>query len=69
MKKSLEDLALFGGTLAFSGTLHVGSPNVGNCENLLMRINDILDRRWLTNSGMYVRKFEQRMTELLGIKH
>lgn len=69
MKKSLEDLALFGGTPAFSETIHVGRPNVGSCENLLMRINDILDRRWLTNSGVYVREFEQRVTELLGVKH
>lgn len=69
MKKSLEDLALFGGTPAFSETIHVGRPNVGNCESLLMRINDILERRWLTNSGVYVREFEQRVTELLGIKH
>ncbi len=69
MKKSLEDLALFGGTPAFSETIHVGRPNVGSSKNLLMRINDILDRRWLTNSGVYVREFEQRVTELLGVKH
>jgi len=69
MKKSLEDLALFGGTPAFSETIHVGRPNVGNCKNLLRRINDILERRWLTNSGVYVREFEQRVAELLGVKH
>jgi len=69
MKKSLEDLALFGGTPAFSETIHVGRPNVGSSENLLMRINDIIDRRWLTNSGVYVREFEQRVAELLGVKH
>jgi len=52
MKQSLEDLALFGGIPAFSETIHVGRPNVGSCENLPMRINDILERRWLTNSGV-----------------
>jgi dTDP-4-amino-4,6-dideoxygalactose transaminase len=69
MKKSLEDLALFGGTPAFSETLHIGRPNVGSYGNLRMRINDILDRRWLTNSGVYVRKFEQQVAELLGVRH
>jgi len=44
MKKSLEDLALFGGAPAFSETIHVGRPNFGSCQNLLKRINDILDR-------------------------
>jgi dTDP-4-amino-4,6-dideoxygalactose transaminase len=49
--------------------LHVGRPNIGNREKLLTRINDILDRRWLTNNGVYVREFEQRIAELVGVKH
>ena len=65
----MEDLAFFGGMPTFSETLHIGRPNIGNSENLLTRINDILDRRWLTNSGVYVRDFEQQVAELLGVKH
>ena len=49
--------------------LHVGRPNVGNRERLMERINNILDRRWLTNNGPYVQEFEQRVAELLGVKH
>jgi dTDP-4-amino-4,6-dideoxygalactose transaminase len=69
MKQSIEELALFGGSPTFSETLHIGRPNIGSHEKLLKRINDILDRRWLTNSGVYVREFEQRVAELLGVKH
>jgi hypothetical protein len=38
--------------------LHVGRPNIGNRESLLARVNDILDHRWLTNRGIYVREFD-----------
>lgn len=68
-KVALQDLALFGGEPAFPQPLHVGRPNLGDREALLQRINDILDRRWLTNNGTYVRDFERRVCELVGTKH
>jgi dTDP-4-amino-4,6-dideoxygalactose transaminase len=68
-KQRISDLAIFGGKPAFNETLHVGRPNVGNREELLERINDILDRRWLTNRGIYVREFEQRIADFLGVKN
>jgi dTDP-4-amino-4,6-dideoxygalactose transaminase len=68
-KQRISDLAIFGGKPAFNDTLHVGRPNIGNREGLLERINDILDRRWLTNRGLYVREFEQRIADFLGVKH
>jgi dTDP-4-amino-4,6-dideoxygalactose transaminase len=49
--------------------LHVGRPNIGNRDALLARINDMLDRRWLSNDGPLVQEFERRMCELLGVKH
>ena len=49
--------------------LHVGRPNIGNRENLLRRINDLLDRKWLTNSGRYVEEFERRIADVVGAKH
>ena len=65
----VRDLALFGGKAAFSRMLHVGRPNIGNRQRLLDRINDMLDRRWLTNHGPYVEELEQRLSDLLGVKH
>lgn len=68
-KQKINDLAIFGGKPAFNDTLHVGRPNIGNREGLLERMNDILDRRWLTNRGPYVREFEQRIADFLGVQH
>ncbi|WP_233220988.1 aminotransferase class I/II-fold pyridoxal phosphate-dependent enzyme [Chlorogloea sp. CCALA 695] len=69
MKKSCDELALFGGTPTFSEKLHVGRPNIGDRDRLMQRINDLLDRRWLTNNGPYVQEFEQRITDIVGVKH
>lgn len=68
-KKSLEDLAVFGGLPAFTEKLYVGRPNIGDRARLLERINDILDRRWFTNHGPYEQEFEQRIAEKVGVKY
>jgi dTDP-4-amino-4,6-dideoxygalactose transaminase len=68
-KKTIDDLALFGGQYAFEQPLHVGRPNIGDRQKFLDRVNDTLDRRWLTNDGPYVIEFEQRIVELTGVKH
>lgn len=69
MKSSVDQLAVFGGSPTFEEKLHVGRPNIGNRERLLERINDILDRRWLTNNSPYVQEFEQKIADLVGVKH
>lgn len=69
IKQELSDLAIFGGRPVFDQVLHVGRPNIGDRQRLLERINDLLDRRWLTNHGPYVAEFEQRLTDMLGVKH
>ncbi len=61
--KTLDELAIFGGEPAFAEKLHVGRPNIGNRDRLLERINDILDRRWLTNAGVYVQELERRIAD------
>lgn len=68
-KTRIDDLATFEGTSIFSETLHVGRPNIGNRERFLTRINDMLDRRWLTNNGPFVLELEERIAEFLGVKH
>lgn len=67
--KTFDNLALWGGTPTFPEQLYVGRPNIGDRERLLERINDMLDRRWLTNRGPYVQELEQRIAEFLGVKH
>lgn len=68
-KATIEDLALFGGSPAFSEPLHVGRPNLGDRQALLERIGDVLDRRWFTNDGPLVREFERRVCDRLGAAH
>ncbi len=66
---SIDELALFGGTPAFTEVLHVGRPNIGDRDRLMQRFNQMLDTRWLSNGGPFVREFEQRICDLVGVKH
>jgi dTDP-4-amino-4,6-dideoxygalactose transaminase len=68
-KIRMPDLAIFGKAPAFAEKVHVGRPNIGNRERLLARINDMLDRNWLTNDGPYVQEFEKRIAEFVGVRH
>ena len=45
--------------------LYVGRPNIGNRERFLQRVNEILDRRWLSNNGPVVQEFEKRVADFL----
>src|SRR5713226_2249410 len=68
-KLHTRDLAIFGKPPAFAEKVHVGRPNIGNRERLLGRINDMLDRNWLTNDGPYVQQFEKQIAEFVGVRH
>ncbi len=35
----------------------------------MQRMNDILDRQWVTNDGPCVKEFERRIADTLGVKH
>ncbi|MBV9268734.1 MAG: aminotransferase class I/II-fold pyridoxal phosphate-dependent enzyme, partial [Acidobacteriaceae bacterium] len=69
MKTRLSELAILGGKPAFDAPLHVGRPNIGDRERLLARINDMLDRRWLSNNGPFVNEFEEKLKSYLGVRH
>ncbi len=62
-------LAIFGGPPAFKDALHVGRPNVGNRQRFHEMLNDMFDRRWLSNNGPYVQAFERKIQEYLNVKH
>ena len=64
----VHDLAILGGSAAFSAPLHVGRPNIGNRDRLFERLTEILDRGMLTNNGPCVRQFEERIAEMLGVR-
>ena len=68
-KKTIDDLAIFGGKSLFNHEIHIGRPNTGRREILLKRINHLLDRRWLTNNGPFVQAFERKIEACTGVKH
>jgi dTDP-4-amino-4,6-dideoxygalactose transaminase len=69
IKKSIDDFAIFGGQPSFKEVLHVGRPNIGDKERLLQRIGEVVDRRWLTNSGPCVEELEKGLRQLLAVSH
>lgn len=66
---NLDDLSIFSGIPAYPNHLYVGRPNIGDRQRLVERLNDMLDRRWLTNRGPYVKEFEARLAEIVGVRH
>src|SRR5580704_10099419 len=68
-KHLVENLAIFGKPPAFASKLHVGRPNIGDRGRLLERINEMLDRNWLTNDGPFVQQFEGKIAEFVGVRH
>lgn len=68
-KQIPSDLAFFGSQPLFEKPVHVGRPNVGNRDRFLAYANEILDSRWLTNNGHYVRELEERLAALLGVPY
>jgi dTDP-4-amino-4,6-dideoxygalactose transaminase len=62
-------ISLFGAVPKFTTAFHVGRPNLGERSRLMSRLNDILDRRWLSNFGHYVQEFEKKIAQVAGTKH
>ena len=69
LKETISELAIFGGKQMSPTPFHVGRPNIGSKANFLKRVEDMLDRRYLTNNGPFVQEFEKKISELLGVKH
>lgn len=64
-----SQLAILGGQPCFEEPLHVGRPNLGDRDQFLQRVDEMLDRRWFTNDGPLVREFEERIKDHLGVQH
>jgi len=63
------DLAINGAAPAFDEMLHVGRPNMGDRDAFMRHVEDIFERRWLSNDGPLVQEFEQRVAAHLDVKH
>jgi dTDP-4-amino-4,6-dideoxyglucose len=69
MKRTVDDLAAFGGTPLFDRLLHVGRPSDVDRRVLAARIDGAMERHWLTNDGPLVRTLEATLSEFLGVRH
>lgn len=49
--------------------LYTGYPNIGDTKEFYSYIEDIFNRRWLTNNGKYVKQLEKDLCDYLGVKH
>jgi dTDP-4-amino-4,6-dideoxygalactose transaminase len=68
-KRQISDLAMFGGSPLFSEKLYVGRPNLCSRAKLHDALDRIFDNRWLTNDGPFLRQFEERLQDYLGVRH
>jgi dTDP-4-amino-4,6-dideoxygalactose transaminase len=69
VKTDITQLAVMGGPPLFDAPVYVGRPNIGARDRFLARINEMLDRRWLSNNGPFVQEFETKLAALLGVRH
>lgn len=65
----MKHLAILGGKPAFETPLHVGCPNIGDRKRFMEYVNRIFDNRWLTNHGPFVKQFEEKLSNLFGVKN
>lgn len=66
---SPRDLAINGASPAFAEALHVGRPNIGDKQQFLARVSDMIDSGWLTNNGPLVQELEVRIAKYLCVRH
>jgi dTDP-4-amino-4,6-dideoxygalactose transaminase len=65
----MNGIALLGGDKAFAEPLHVGRPNLGDTKRFLARVEESLNRRWLSNDGPLLHEFEEKIKAMLGVEH
>src|SRR5690242_13295610 len=67
--RTANDLAINGAPPMFDKPLHVGRPNIGDRAKFAQRVDDLLDRGWLSNDGPMVRELERILADYLNCKH
>lgn len=68
-RRSLADLAVCGGKPSYEKPIMVGVPSILDVEHFHEIIDDIFERKWLTNNGFYVRELERRLQEFMDVKN
>lgn len=53
----------------FKEPMVVGRPNIGNMDLFHQLVEQILEKRWLTNYGDVVKELERQLEKYLGVRH
>lgn len=62
-------LAKFTGIPCFNEKIYVGRPFIPDKNIILHRIENVIDSKWLTNDGPFVKQFEKKVSEKTGAKN
>lgn len=54
---------------SFARPLHVGQPNIGDRSVFDGLVDQLFERRWLSNDGPLVQQFEEQIAQFVGVKH
>lgn len=68
-RRARTTLAIDGGKPAFAEKRFVGRPNIPNTARLMRRIEEAIERRWLTNDGPLVQEFEAELSRRMDGAH
>jgi len=69
MKQQLNDLAFWGGPKLLAAVLPVGQINIPEWERFETLANGIFDRRYYSNHGVLAQDFEEKLCQLLQVRH
>ncbi|MBL27872.1 MAG: dTDP-4-dehydro-6-deoxyglucose aminotransferase [Rhodospirillaceae bacterium] len=68
-KKSILDLAIFGGSPLFLSPVHANRPNVGDVDHFFTSATSIFKNRILTNNGPLARELEEKLCRYLRVRN
>ncbi|MFF1635245.1 DegT/DnrJ/EryC1/StrS family aminotransferase [Leifsonia sp. NPDC058248] len=69
LSRTAVDSAEWQAIPVFERPLHVGQPNIGDRAMFDGLVDQMFERRWLSNDGPLVQDFEQRIADFAGVKH
>jgi dTDP-4-amino-4,6-dideoxygalactose transaminase len=69
LKKTIAELAYFGGPASFERPLHVAHASVSQKKRFFELLEEVFSTGRFTNDGPMVRELERRIAELLRVKH
>jgi dTDP-4-amino-4,6-dideoxygalactose transaminase len=65
----MAELAVLGGSPAFSEPLHVGRPNLPDRNTFNGLLDEMFRNRWFTNYGPLVQRFQSALQDRLRVTH